>query len=203
MTIARLATSSLNQGPTKKKAILAGNLPILSGAYDSIATVTVGAGGQASVVFDNIPQNYKHLQLRILGKTDRNATLNSPYMIFNTDTNLANYVDHEIYADGSTVYAQAYTNNDAGIILERFAGSGTGTTNIFGALVLDILDYTNTNKYTTTRLFSGVDLNGSGQVSFVSGLWKNTAAVTKLTFNQGYLATVFQQYSHFALYGIR
>jgi hypothetical protein len=183
--------------------LLVGNDAYMPPSFESIATTVVNSSGSATVVFDNIPQTFTHLQLRVLGKTDRNADLNSPYITFNTDTNLGNYFDHELYGDGATAYDSAYTNLDAGIILERFAGSGTGMTSIFGALVIDILDYTNTNKKTTTRLFSAVDANGTGQVSLVGGIWQNTAAVTKITFNQGYAATKFQQYSHFALYGIK
>ena len=74
--------------------------------------------------------------------------------------------------------------------------------NMFGSGVIDILDYANTNKYKTVRTLSGDDKNGSGYVVFGSGLWQNTNAVSTITLtNHG--ATNFQQYSSFALYGIK
>jgi hypothetical protein len=68
-------------------------------------------------------------------------------------------------------------------------------------MVIDILDYANVNKYTTIRVLGGADLNGSGAINLVSGLWMNTAAVTSflISADSGNLA----QYSSFALYGIK
>jgi hypothetical protein len=38
-------------------------------------------------------------------------------------------------------------------------------------LLVDILDYSNTNKYTTVRTLAGFDNNGNGAVTSNSGLW--------------------------------
>jgi hypothetical protein len=66
--------------------------------------------------------------------------------------------------------------------------------------LLIILDYANTNKYKTLRGLSGADNNGSGEIRFWSGLWQSTNAITSIKFfgNNGN----WQQYSHFALYGV-
>jgi hypothetical protein len=71
----------------------------------------------------------------------------------------------------------------------------------FGVGVASILDYTNTNKYKTSRILCGYDANGSGFSLLYSGLWQNTAAITSITMfpNSGN----FEQYSSFALYGVR
>jgi hypothetical protein len=71
-----------------------------------------------------------------------------------------------------------------------------------GVSVTDILDYANTNKYTTTRAIWGWDNNSTeGNIRFVSGLWMNTAAITSLKIVPE--SGAFKQYSHFALYGIK
>jgi hypothetical protein len=77
----------------------------------------------------------------------------------------------------------------------------TADTNIFGTAVFDLLDYTNTSKYKTTRSLTGHDKNGSGLIVLYSGLWLNTAAVTSITVlpNTGN----FNQYTSAALYGIK
>ena len=36
--------------------------------FDSIATVTVGAGGSSSITFSSIPSTYTHLQIRFMAK---------------------------------------------------------------------------------------------------------------------------------------
>ena len=68
--------------------------------------------------------------------------------------------------------------------------------------VLDVLDYTNTSKYTTTRSLEANPMtDSSGWLGLWSGSWKNTAAVTSLTvyIPSGY----YTEYSSFALYGIK
>ena len=75
---------------------------------------------------------------------------------------------------------------------------------MFSAGVLDILDYANVNKYTTTRVLSGFNTNGSANGTAVflsSGLWMSTSAVTSITLTGR--STNIGQYSSFALYGIK
>jgi hypothetical protein len=87
---------------------------------------------------------------------------------------------------------------------QRILGTTTGSG--FGGIVMDLLDYKDTNKYTTVRVLGGVDTNGTvggigGAVMITSGSWRNTVAVTsiKLYGDSANLA----QHSSFALYGIK
>jgi hypothetical protein len=72
---------------------------------------------------------------------------------------------------------------------------------LFGTVIIDILDYANTNKYKTQRSLGGNDRNGAGYIDFSSGNWRNTNAITSIDIKALY-GTGFAQYSHFALYGI-
>lgn len=201
MTVARLSISSLNRGPSKKRTVLAGNDPILSGAFESIQTVNVGSGGSASISFTSIPSTYKHLQIRVFGRSSKTTELNDAIaMRFNGDT-FSNYRSHTIQAQGSgTPYAG--TNTGTYAFLGYVAGD-QGTANVFGGAVIDILDYTSTNKNKTIRCLAGNDRNDSGLVDFTSGLWFNTpAAITQIDIFPT-SGTTWKQYSHFALYGIR
>ena len=83
----------------------------------------------------------------------------------------------------------------------RFPGA-TSSANIFGAIVIDILDYANTSKYKTARLLGGADQNGSGEVWSHSGNWRNTTAISSIKLLEAVTGN-FVQYSHFALYGIK
>jgi hypothetical protein len=162
-------------------------------SYESIATVTVGSGGSANVEFTSIPATYTHLQLRYIFKHDSTETTTKIQL--NSDTG-NNYTRHRLTGDGSSVSAAAATSTS-------FIGSGSasGTANIFSAAVLDILDYTNTNKYKTLRLLTGFDTNGGGSIQLLSSLWMNTNAITsiKFFFDSGN----FAQYSQIALYGVK
>jgi hypothetical protein len=167
-------------------------------SYESIATVDVGAGGASTVTFSSIPSTYQHLQIRFIGRRTTTG-LDSTRLNFNSDTG-ANYKPtHYIIADGSTVSAGTSSSN--AFALAFYTTGSDATSGIFGAHVIDVLDYANTNKYKTGRILSGVDLNGSGNMVFSSFLWMSTNAITNivLTPNSGN----FAQYSSFALYGIK
>ena len=75
------------------------------------------------------------------------------------------------------------------------------TSGIFGAFVIDILDYTNTNKNKVVRMFIADDMNGSGNIQFGSGVWLNTAAISTIGLTTDY--SDFLANSSFALYGIK
>ena len=166
------------------------------GDFESIATVTVGSGGAANVEFTSIPATYTHLQIRGIVKQ---ATVSSLAFTFNSDTG-NNYSIHALTGNGATVGANNATSLDTIRILRSEGTSATA--NIFSGFVLDILDYVNTNKNTTTRSLAGTDLNGSGSVSLESGAWYNTSAVTSIKFTSSAGYTI-SEYSHFALYGIK
>jgi hypothetical protein len=162
-------------------------------SYESIATVTVGGGGQSSIDFTSIPATYKHLQIRAFTATASAAT--GIRARFNSDTG-TNYVYHLLYGTGASALASSQTSQTA--IQPGFTSSTTAPS----AFILDILDYANTNKNKTTRSLDGGDANGSGDVILYSGLWLSTAAITSITFNRADSVN-FPQYSSFALYGIK
>jgi hypothetical protein len=182
---------------TRYTDMLAGNaayVPIF-GAYDSIATVTVGSGGTGTVTFSSIPQTYTHLQIRLIGQI---SSFEAFLYTFNSDSS-ASYTRHRLLGNGTSASAGNSYGNTSGAILP---GAGFPTTaNIFGAVVMDILDYTNTNKYKTVKALGGYDANGSGAFEIDSNLWMNTTAINSITIVPG--AGNITQYSSFALYGIK
>ena len=172
---------------------ISGHLWAPSGAYDSIATTTVGAGGAASITFSSIPSTYTHLQLRV-SLVSSTSTSNQAVQ-FNSDTG-ANYARHALYGNGSTVTAAGTTGNTS-IRVSTFTGADATYPTSF---IVDILDYANTNKYKTVRSLAGIDLNGSGEVTFLSGLWLSTSAISTLVLTGG--GTIAQN-TVAALYGIK
>ncbi len=156
--------------------------------FCSIATSTVGSGGSSTITFSNIPQVYKHLQVRAALLT----TAGGVNIRYNSDTG-SNYTYHQLYGTGASALSNAGTSQTSGFIAYNNAAGSNPT-----ATVVDILDYQNTNKYTTHRSLAGTDVNGSGgALTFFSGLWLNTAAITSID-----IIGTFAQYSSFALYGI-
>jgi len=170
------------------------NLP--TNSFESIATATPSG---TSVTFSNIPQTYKHLQVRVLARTTRNdATVDTVYYRFNEDTG-NNYNVHTLSSNGSATSAAYY-----GAPTVLWGAFSTPTVlagaNLFSASIVDILDYTSTTKYKTTRVLAGSDRNGAGSIDFFTGLWRNTAAVTSIRF---FAEGNYVSGSHLALYGIK
>ena len=173
---------------------------VVANSYESIATVVVGSGGQATVSFTSIPSTYTHLQIRFLSRSTFNnggSGVNCYYTLNGDATN--NYSAHALRGDGATVFANGAASQGAMYPGTTVADAGTSA-NIFGSGILDILDYAQTTKYKTARLLNGFDRNGGGSVAFSSGNWRSTSAITTVT-----LATDgnWAEYSSFALYGIR
>jgi hypothetical protein len=164
-----------------------------TGVMFPLQNIIVGSSGASFITFNNIPNTYTHLQVRImsLGSYNGNQGLNT---IYNNDTG-SNYSSHWLYGNGSTAGSGATANDNI-----QYYGFGLWPSEPVVS-VIDILDYANTNKYKTMRCLTGLDRNGSGHVYLFSGSWRNTNAITsiKITPNSGN----FNQYSSFSLYGIK
>ncbi len=171
--------------------LLVGNEAYIPTDFESIATTTVGSTSVANIEFTSIASTYTHLQIRLINLSSSAGT--NLELRFNSDTG-NNYDTHWLYGSGSSVIAGAATN------LNYVWAAGAGSSTAPAGVVVDILDYGNTNKYKTVRTLGGYDTNGGGYIYFTSGLWGNTNAITslKITCNAN-----FNQYSQVALYGIK
>jgi hypothetical protein len=76
------------------------------------------------------------------------------------------------------------------------------TANIFGAMIVDILDYTNGNKTRTIAGISGADRNGAGFVALTSGHYSNTTAVSSINIT-AFGGSSYIAGTSIALYGIK
>ena len=172
------------------------------GAFESIATTTLSTAA-ASVAFSSIPANYKHLQIRMISKESGTGT-GGPNVVasLNSDTTYTNYRSHYLNGDGSSASSGGVQAGGYFCLVGNTATSNASYPNMFGVMVVDILDYANTSKYKTLRCLWGHDRNGTGEVGLDSSLWMNTAAITSISFSIAG-GTNFVQYSQFALYGIK
>ena len=151
------------------------------GAYDALSTVTVPSGGVASITFAGIPQGYKHLQVRM------SNTVGS-VIRFNGDTG-SNYRYHVLFGNGTSALAGSDPNA---------AYSPADGTNGRAVEILDILDYSNTNKNKTLRSAGGYNDTASAAVWLVSNLWVSTAAINSFS-----LTGTIPQNAKYTLYGVR
>ena len=172
-----------------------------AGTYESIATVTVGSGGSATVEFTSIPSTFVHLQIRGIAKSARTGSARND-LIIKLNGSSTTYAHHQLYGDGSSATVLATSSTTQGLLGINCVPS-SGYTSQFGVVVADILDYLSTNKNKTIRSLAGTDNNGAGFISLSSTLWYATpVAITSIALTiDG--AHNFEQYSQFALYGIK
>jgi hypothetical protein len=163
------------------------------GAYDSLATVTVPTGGVSSVSFEGIPSGYKHLQVRAIHLySGSGANLKLTY-----NGGTGNNISHYLYGDRSSATG-SYNATDPIISFQ----AGTTTTN-FATGIYDFLDYSSSTKNKVLRALVGMDNNSTaGFTGLISALSTDTTPVTSITFSYFGGATI-QQYSQFALYGVK
>ena len=166
------------------------------GDYELISTA-YGTGSSNTITFSSIPSTYKHLQLRAtIRGTDTTTNLQFKVQFNGSTTSL--YSWHDLIGDGSGVSSTSGTSQTF-IRLDNLAGASSVTGN-HSALILDVLDYTNTTTNKTTRALSG-NANSLNYVRLTSGNWRSTAAVTSLSIAAN--AAAISTTSRFSLYGIR
>jgi hypothetical protein len=166
------------------------------GAYDALATTTVETA-VSTITFAGIPQEYKHLQIRYIGRTNHaTAQADFNYSI-NGDTTNSNYSWHRLGSNGSTTFSQGATSTRA---IGINVGSEAGT-DMYATGIIDILDYASTTKNKTVKSLTGSDRNGSGTIALYSNCYISTSAVNSVSFiteNGSWVAN-----TQFSLYGVK
>jgi hypothetical protein len=162
-------------------------------SYESIATATVGSGGESYIEFTFIPSTYEHLHIRY---TSLNSTTTSSLMQINGDTG-SNYAYHYLGRAGAGSVVASGSGSQSTIFI-----GNTQQSTIPLSHIIDILDYKNTSKYKTIKLLSGGYQGAYAPwVGMNSGLWQNTNSITSLKFYPG--SGNLLQYSKATLYGIK
>ena len=189
MAISRFSDSSIQDAFPKYNSLWDGRSAV--GSMDAITSITLPAA-QTSITFSNIPQTYSHLQIRSITKVSADG---NPILRVNSDT-AANYVFHQVVGDGTSASSSGGTAQT--FIYQPYALAAGNM-----AMIIDILDYANINKFKTIKTFGGNDNNGSGYspIELMSGLWRSTNAITSITISGN--GFNLAQYSSFALYGIK
>jgi hypothetical protein len=171
---------------------------LVTNSYESIASTTL-TSTTASVIFTSIPATYTHLQVRLIGKSGyTGGTGPDNFDIrFNSDSTQTNYNRHFMRGNGTNT-AALYSNDN---VIVACISTSLDNADTYGAAVIDVLDYANTNKFKTTRVLGGVDMNSSlGHIVFGSVLWRDTAAITTLYVAPG---NQWAADTSVALYGIK
>lgn len=162
-------------------------------AFESIATTTISSA-TSSVEFTSIPSNYTHLQVRAFMVC---SVTNNMYMQLGNGSidTAGNYSWKQLWGDSGT-------GNSNGGNGQTFFYIGYVSDPAYpAACIVDIADYANTNKHKTAKAINANNTGSTGYVTNFSGRWGSSSAIDRLKITTG--SGNFNQYSHFALYGIK
>lgn len=140
----------------------------MANAMVALANTTVGTS--ATVTFGSIPATYRDLRIiiRVGGTTSTGSGIT-----FNSDTNYsANY--SRVVMTGNGTSASSFTNSGAG---NPAANHDAGALRTDGQLIIDILDYSATDKHKT--FLSRQDAAGN-ETTALAGRWASTSAITSI-----------------------
>lgn len=162
------------------------------GAMVPINSVNVSTTG--SVTLSNIPNTFQDLMLVVSARTD-SSSLTSALLRFNGDTSSV-YSSTLLLGNGASPLTERYSNESFNRIGYAIGSSQLAST--FASQVIHILDYANTSRFKTIVSRDASDTNGSGIAQLAAALWRNTAAITSITY-----ATSIVPGSTVTLYGIK
>jgi hypothetical protein len=144
--------------------------------FDPIATTTLGSTA-SSITFSSIPATYTDIRIVIVGRGGTGTGTNwDCYTRFNTDSG-ANYSTTVLSGSGSAASSFRITG-DTGIY--GLIPGPTSTAGAIGLVAVNVFSYAG-STYKTTLSECNQDLNGSGNVNRIAGLWRNTAAITTIS----------------------
>jgi hypothetical protein len=161
-------------------------------SYVSIASYVL-SGGAGTITFNSIPQTYSHLQIRAYGRNSNNS--NNLRMEYNGDSTNGNYYARATFAGGS---ASGWTQNYPWVTYWLTSGAPG---NYMANVVIDILDYKNTNKAKIAQSMGGFATNADGYAWYQTHTWNNTNAISSIAFSAEVGANL-EQYTRISLYGI-
>jgi hypothetical protein len=162
----------------------------MANAMVPIGKITL-TSAQSSVVFANLPQNFR--DLRLVSVSQINAASSITY-IYNGDTG-ANYASVDMrgwnggansFSVGSRNYNDtAYNNYDANTLIQ---------------LGIDIFDYCQTDKHKSSLVRSNGTNSGNGMVIAFANRWGSTSAINRIDITA--TGGTFAVGSTFELFGV-
>jgi hypothetical protein len=143
-----------------------------------ISTVTVGAGGAASISFTGITGTATDLLVVFSPRCSYGSTAaRTMIMQFNSDTG-DNYVNRALAGTGSSVSSNS-SGTDS-IRLGQPAVASADTSNTFGNGAAYISNYSG-STYKSVSVDSVSESNSTAAFQYIqAGLWNNTAAITSI-----------------------
>ncbi len=170
-------------------------------SFESIATAN-GTGSSGTITFSSIPQTYKHLQIRGISMVVDSGRATDYIQVQVNGITSSIYTNHWVYNSNATLTIQS-DNTNTKMYGNRGVGGTQFSSNDVGVIIMDVNDYSETNKNKTFYMHSGWAPNNAGNsyVQLGSGMPLTTAAISSITLVSA--NSNFSTKTKFALYGIK
>ena len=157
-----------------------------------ISTVTVGAGGAASIDFTSIPQTYTDLQIVFSGRASDGYPDTGVSVTFNgLSTNRSRKT---LYGTGTSATSSSGTD------IAFFTNASTATASTFSSASIYIPNYAGSANKSVSIDGVNEQNNAYALAGIANGLWSSTAAITQVSLAPA-TATNWLQYTSASLYG--
>ena len=156
------------------------------------STVTVGAGGAATIDFSSIPSTYTDILIRASLRTAFSTP--DDYILIKPNNSTSSLTFRALRGDGSSASSTS---------LERPAANGnTATASTFGSLDIYFPNYAGSNNKSFS-IDAVTENNGTAALATLNAhLWSDTTAINRVVIAAG-SGSNFVQYSTATLYGIK
>lgn len=160
----------------------------MASTYEPIATTTLSSAA-SSITFSSIPSTYTDLRMIMVGTATNGSSILFNY---NSDTG-NNYSRILLQGNGTAASSSSQSNTDG-----NYAGTWYSSYPCF--TTIDLMSYAG-STYKTNLITTNADINGSGNIRYIVGLWRSTSTINSITFSI-YLDT-FNAGTTATLYGIK
>jgi len=165
----------------------------MANTYTKISTVTVGAGGAASINFTSIPQTYTDLCVKLTFRDASVGAINN-YVDVRPNSSTSSQTSRRIQGNGSSASSASFS------IIYVPINSNISTSNTFGNAEIYIPNYAG-SAFKSFSIDAVTENNATSAIAELwAALWSNTAAITSLEI--GNSGSNLLQYSTATLYGI-
>lgn len=173
----------------------------MAATYEHLHSYTLGSGTATTITLGSggtISQNYT--DLRIVLNYNMQTSNQAIFVYFNSDTNSTNYGFRQQAGGHNSTSATNYRDSNRAFFswwLGTYAGQG-------GIAIMDVMDYSSTNKKKTSLVFSGNGGDDAGSYDFTEnlvGIWRSTSAITSVSFESS--SAVFTAGTTINIYGIK
>lgn len=192
------ATNAVGTGPYS--AASNSVTPVVPSSYESIATINVSSSTNL-VTFSSIPQTFQHLQIRYTARKGITGSgFRSVSMRYNGITSAGSYNSNywRTYVGGAD--AGTFTGSSQDYL--RWLGDVPDTSNFIVVGIIDINDYTTTDKWKPFKALSHSMATSNGRAYMCGGSNRFNNAITSITLAVAEGSENWT-WGTFALYGIK